>query len=186
LSAAVRVFAENGYRNTQVQFIADAAGIAKGTVYLYYGTKRDLFLAAVTHAVETLAERIDTEVLSAAGPVDKIRAVVRAYFRFFDEDRALVEILVQERGEVMGQAEAAYYRMFSKNAWRLEKIIRDGTAQGLFRRLKPKQAARVVANLLTGTIYAHLLDDRNVRASSVVGVVTDLLLNGLLAQETTT
>ena len=166
-----------------MQRIAEAAGIAKGTVYLYFETKQDLFLATVTHAVERLAERIDAEVENAAGPVDKIRAVVRAYFRFFDEDRALVEILVQERGEAMGQAEQAYFRVFSENAWRLERIIRDGSAQGMFRRLKPKQAAGILADLLTGTIYAHVLGARRGSTSRAAGAVTDFMLHGILAQE---
>ena len=180
LSAAIRVFAKSGYRNTEVQRVADMAGLAKGTVYLYFETKEALFLAAVTYAVERLAERIDAEVRSASGAVAKIKAVVRAYFRFFDEDRALVDVLVQERGEVNGRAEQAYYRVFSENAWRLEKIIRDGVATGVFRRLKPRRTANILANLLTGTIYAHVVGRRGGRASAEAGDVTDFLLYGLL------
>jgi len=182
LSAAVRVFAETGYRNTEVQRIAEAAGIAKGTVYLYFNTKQDVFMAAVTYAVDRLAERTDAEVQNAVGPVEKIRAVVRAYLGFFDEDRALVKILAQERGEV-GQAEEACYRMFAKNARHLEEILREGITQGLFRPLEPKQAARILANLLTGTVYAHVLDGRDGRASSAAEAVTDFLLYGILEQE---
>ena len=183
LSAAIPVFAKNGYSNTEVQRIAEAAGIAKGTVYLYFETKRDLFLAAVTYAVERLAERIDAEVQTAASPVAKVRAVVRAYFRFFDEDRALVDVLALELGEVMGQAEEAYYRVFSENAWHLEMIFREGIAQGVFRRFKPRQAAHVLANLLTGTIYARVLGGGKGPASRSAGAVTDFLLHGILAQE---
>jgi AcrR family transcriptional regulator len=186
LSAAVGVFAEAGYRGADVERIAEAVGIAKGTVYLYFGTKRDLFLAAVVHAVERLAERIDAEVQGADGPVEKIKAIVRAYFRFFDEDRALVEILAQERAEAMGQAEAAYYRVVSKNAKFLERIIEDGIAQGMFRKLNPRQAARILANLLTGTIYADVLGGRRVSASKTAETVTDFLLHGMLLQGTTT
>ena len=184
MDAAVHAFAETGYRNTEVQRIAEAAGVAKGTIYLYFKTKQDLFLATVRHAVERLAERIDAEVQRAKGPADKIRAVVRAYFRFFDEDRALVEILVQERGEVMGHAEQAYYRVFSENAWRLEKILRNGIAQGTFHPLKPKQAAAILADLLTGTIYAHVLGERRGSTSKAAGAVTDFMLHGILARET--
>lgn len=183
LSAAIRVFAKNGYHNTEVKRIAEVTGIAKGTVYLYFQTKQDLFMAVVTHAVESLAERIDAEVQGAAEPVEKIKAVVRAYFRFFDEEGALVEILTQERTGSFRRAEQAYCRMFAKNAWRLEKIIREGVAQGTFRPLKPRQSARILANLLTGTIYSHVTSGHTSRASSATKAVTDFLLHGMLAQE---
>ncbi|MGD9142100.1 MAG: helix-turn-helix domain-containing protein, partial [bacterium] len=58
LEKAIRLFARNGYTRTDVQAVARSLGIAKGTVYLYFSSKRDLFLAAVEFAIKRLAERI--------------------------------------------------------------------------------------------------------------------------------
>ncbi len=181
MSAAIRLFAKEGYRNTDLQKIADAVGIAKGTIYLYFETKRELFFAAVEHALERLAEWIDSETEAATGSIEKIRAMVRAYFNFVDKDHLLVGIIAQERGEFIAHAEDTCYRAFSENAHHLEAIIRKGIAEGVFREQDPERTAEILANLLTGTIYTYILRKKG-QASEAIDEVTDFLLHGMLVE----
>ena len=62
LDAAAEVFAQHGYRNTDVQFVADALQVGKGTVYRYFPSKEALFLAAVDRGMRRLTERFQARV----------------------------------------------------------------------------------------------------------------------------
>ncbi len=185
LDVATRVFSESGYRASDMQGIADALGIAKGTIYLYFKSKKELFLAAVQLAIESLAGRIEKEVRMASGPLEKVKAIVGAHFSFSNENRPLAEIITQERGEFLTHAEKTYYRVFSENARHLEKILRDGIADGVFREADVEQTTGILANLLAGTIYMYILGQGRNNAGPSVDAITDFLLNGILCERKT-
>lgn len=182
LETAIRLFARDGYNGTDVQAVARSLGIAKGTVYLYFSSKMELFLAAVEFAIKRLAERIDGEVGKAPGPTEKVKALVGAHFRFFDEDEPLAEVIVREGGEFRAHAESTYYSIYAQNAGRLEKIVRDGVKLGVFRRTSPKKTSEILANLLSGTIYTHLYGHKTGKAADAIEATTEFLLHGIASQ----
>jgi AcrR family transcriptional regulator len=150
-------------------------------VYLYFRSKQELFLAAVEYAIRRLAERIDQEVQQAAGPVEKIKALVSAHFRFFDEDEPLAEVIVREGGEFRAHAESTYYSIYAQNAGRLEDIVRGGVKLGVFRRTDPRETSGILANLLSGTIYTHLYGHKTGKVADAIEATTDFLLHGIAA-----
>src|SRR3954453_15176535 len=109
LEKATRVFAEHGFPNTDVQFIADPLGISKGTVYRYFPSKERLFLAAVERGVRQLDEVMVAEIQAAGDPLDPLAAATRASLRFFQENPALVELSIQERAEFREQRKPVYF-----------------------------------------------------------------------------
>jgi AcrR family transcriptional regulator len=183
LENAIKLFARNGYAGTDVQAVARSLGIAKGTVYLYFRSKRELFLAAVEYAIKRLAQRIDEEVRGVSGPVDKMKALVSAHFRFFDEDEPLAEVIVREGGEFRAHAESTYYSIYSQNAGRLEAIVSDGIKLGVFRRTSPKKTGEILANLLSGTIYTHLYGHKTGKVADAIEATTEFLLHGIASQK---
>jgi AcrR family transcriptional regulator len=183
LEKAIELFARNGYTGTDIQAVARSLGIAKGTVYLYFSSKRELFLAAVEYAIKRLAERIDQEVRQVTGPVEKVKALVSAHFRFFDEDEPLAEVIVREGGEFRAHAESTYYSIYAQNAGRLEGIVGDGVRSGVFRRINPRETSEILANLLTGTIYTHLYGHKTGKVADTMEATTEFLLHGIAYQE---
>src|SRR5262249_3213301 len=99
LDTAALVFARHGYPNTDVQYVADALGLAKGTIYRYFPSKQELFLAAVDRGVRRLWEAVDAAFVEGADPLEQVAACVRAYLRYFQEHPQLVELMMQERAE---------------------------------------------------------------------------------------
>lgn len=184
LTGAVKAFSKNGYRNTDLQELAEKLGIAKGTIYIYFKSKEHLFLSAVDYSIERLAVRIDAEVKNSEGPLDNIKAIVRAHLSFFNEEHMLAEIIARERGEFKDHAEEAYIRVYSENADRIENIIRQGMKQDIFRKVNVKRATEVLANLLTGTVYTYMFAQRDGNMAGVIEATTDILLNGLLSERT--
>src|SRR3954447_835730 len=85
LEAAAKLFAEHGYADTDTQLLADKLHVGKGTLYRYFPSKRELFLAAADRGMCKLCEYIDAEIAEIQDPPERIAQVVRAYLTFFAE-----------------------------------------------------------------------------------------------------
>ena len=97
LKVAGGLFARHGFTATDVQWVADALRISKGTVYRYFPSKEKLFLAAVARGICRMQEHIESAKSGVADKVEEIRAAVIAYLRFFKKNPELVELFIQER-----------------------------------------------------------------------------------------
>ena len=96
LEAARKVFARKGFNGATVDEIAEAAGLAKGTVYLYFSSKRDVYLAALKQGLTSLIEETRRAVSAAATPAEKLRAFVTTRLQFAEDNRDLAPILQVE------------------------------------------------------------------------------------------
>src|ERR671938_1232152 len=82
LDAAARLFARHGYADTDTQLLADELGVGKGTLYRYFPSKRDLFLAAADRVMRQLRGQIDAAIEGIDDPLDQIAAAIRSYLAF--------------------------------------------------------------------------------------------------------
>src|SRR5205085_3296533 len=94
LDAATVCFAQLGYRLTDIQLVANQLDVAKGTIYHYFPSKEQLFLAAVDRGVKQLALAVDTAVHDVTEPLERIRCAIRAYLQFFSEHPEIVELFI--------------------------------------------------------------------------------------------
>jgi AcrR family transcriptional regulator len=119
VNAATEAFTRYGFRRASVDEIARAAGVGKGTIYLYYASKRDLFLAAV--AEEKRALLPEMAAIQLLPPPARLEATLRMSFRFvlraplaaslLRREHAVTELL-DDVGEELWQAQAAMGRQF--------------------------------------------------------------------------
>jgi len=101
---AVRLFAEHGYAGTDTQLLADQLKVGKGTLYRYFSSKEELFLAATDYVMRKLSEHVLSYVEETCDPFQQIERGVRAYLVFFAEHPEFVELLIQEARLVQGPA----------------------------------------------------------------------------------
>src|SRR5262249_5257599 len=97
LTQAARLFAEHGYDQTDTTALAETIGVGKGTVYRYFPSKRELFLAAVDRVMRMLREQVESRMATIDDPLDQIANGVREFLQFFAEHPGFVELLIQER-----------------------------------------------------------------------------------------
>jgi AcrR family transcriptional regulator len=123
LDAAERVLVAQGLRATTVADVADAAGVAKGTMYLYFSSKDELLAGLRARYVESYTAAIAA---SDDAPVsDQVHRLVTGLFDFGAKHRDLHHLLFHEAG--FSEADA-----FSGLRSRLETLVRDGNASGAF------------------------------------------------------
>src|SRR5437773_4529805 len=87
LEAAKRVFAKKGFHDATVDDVANAAGLAKGTVYLYYRSKQDVYLAALKFGIGEMYNVLVDEVGKVQITEQKLKTLIAAKLDYFDENR---------------------------------------------------------------------------------------------------
>src|SRR3954447_26066507 len=133
LACAGRVFAARGIPGTDMQAVADAAGVAKGTLYLYFPSKEDLFLAAVDQGMTRLKTFVDDAVEDLSDPLEVIGRAIHAYLRFFKEHPEQVELLILERAEFRDRKKSTYFAHRETGRARWHALLSDLIASGRVR-----------------------------------------------------
>jgi AcrR family transcriptional regulator len=180
LEAAIGVFARGGYRDTNLQDIADALGVAKGTLYLYYQGKEQLFLAAVDQGMVRLRDQVRSAYSDVPDPLDRLAVAVRAYLEFFRDQPDLAELLIQERAEFRDRKTPTYHehRRTNENVWR--DVFADLIAAGRVRHVPVDRILDVIGDLVYGTMFTNHFTGRHRSVRAQARDVTDVIFNGIL------
>jgi AcrR family transcriptional regulator len=183
LSAAAAAFARHGFAGTDVQVIADAAGVGKGTVYRYFPTKEALFLAAVDHGLQELTAKMDVITEDPTlDPVDVLRVAVREYLAFFHRRPELAELFIQERAEFGGRHTPRYFAMKqAEDDCEGRAFVERLVADGRFRAVDPARFLTVVGDLLYGTVLSNHLSGRPASPAAQAAAIVDIILHGVLS-----
>ena len=181
LNCAAHIFAKRGYRQTDVQEIADKLGLGKGTVYRHFATKENLFLSAVDWGMRRLQACLRTAREQVADPLAAAVAAVRAYLAFFDDHPEFAELFIQERAEFHDRRRPTYfeYQEADSDGWR--DFTRTLISQGRFRDIPPDRVLTVVNDLLYGTLFTGLFGGHNKSLAAQADDIVDVLFHGILS-----
>lgn len=183
LRAATRVFAENGYFNSKVADIARVAGVADGTVYLYFKSKEDILHSIFDrNTSEAIAEGRE-ELSKIADPREKLRRIARHHLERLGSDRDLAIVFqVELRGSTKFMEEfsaaglAEYLRL-------IRESFEEGQRAGLFRaELNPKLVAKILFGALDEMATNWILSKRRYKLAPMADEVLDLFLHGASAR----
>lgn len=126
LDAAEEVFGELGYHEASVSEITRRAGVAQGTFYIYFNSKRETFVELVEDIGERLRAATSAAIRDSATRLDAERQGFTAFFRFVYDHRQMYRI-VEEAGRVAPEAAREYYRHISSGYERgLSAAMRAG------------------------------------------------------------
>jgi len=156
VDAARSVFARKGFVRGIMDAIAKEAGIAKGTVYLYFRSKKEIYRAVLDHDMEFLnkgtVERID----AAKDLKGKIRAFTLARLENAEARKEFFRIIDTESGS-LSFTRSQYRNWLVEPVLRLASAIEDASQQGEIRRVPPEKVAWIIADMTRGTIQRRLL-----------------------------
>ena len=158
LDAARSVFAQKGFAAATIDAIAINAGVAKGTVYLYFPSKRDLFLACLRQGVIALHAELAAELRSAVTCDAKLYAFIAVRFHYFSRNREFfriyyTEFFQHEPGTVLPE----FRDLYEQQTALLESVLADGIKSGQFRPSDVPKTARLVYDLTRAALAQHLL-----------------------------
>ncbi len=179
LDSAIRTFAELGFRGTDVQVIADRAGVGKGTVYRYFGNKQDLFWATMLEVFLRLQDHLLAATEGVAEPLEQLRAACLAYAGFFDADAQYLEVFVQDRAEFRGAAPDSHREYHEKLIDHFAGLIERGIAIGRFRPVDARKTVISLGGVLYGCVVHSCYMDHNYSLTEVTRHAVDVFLQGL-------
>ena len=183
LDAALTVFAEKGYHGTAVSDLVEAAGVARGTFYLYFDAKETIFRELLDDLLTTLRTSVrGVDVTGAQGSMeDQLVAIVAGILRATESNRPLTRIIFREAvgldGEIDRRLRAFYEELFGYIALSLQV----GEAVGLVRALLARSlVATCVLGSLRAVVERYVVDaDGPFDVISVARGVVDVALRGV-------
>lgn len=185
LSAAIDLMSEKGYHRTTVADIVKAAGVAQGTFYLYFGSKKALFIRLMDRFYELLESALvtvdlDSGAINTQQDLAKfIRAAIRNVLVVYQENAVLARIFLRE---AMG-LEPDFAELWDSIIERLATIGAFIMDQAIEQGLLPPQNSQIVAHCVVGMIervaYFWLFKENNYEIEEVVDALTRFELFGV-------
>ena len=129
LEAARKVFAENGFSGASVEAIAQEAGVAKGTLYLYYSSKTEIYWAALRDGLVGLCRELRKQVEAATAVEDKIRAYLSTKLSYFEDHRDFFRIYYAEFGNAIAHPDE-FHKGFRELYYEQLCILKEALAEG--------------------------------------------------------
>ena len=180
LEAARKVFARRGFDGATVDEIAEAAGLAKGTVYLYFPSKREIYLEALRQGISRLVDEIKRNVAAAPAPADKVRAFIETRVRYAEEHRDLVKIYHSEFGNFgAAHVNKECRSLYLEQVKMLEAVLEEAAARGQIRSVRAGAAAFTISEMTRGLILQRLFGWSRESVANDVEFLLEMIWRGL-------
>ncbi len=180
LDAAITVIAEKGFFQSRVAEIAERAGVADGTIYLYFKNKEQILMAAIDSAFAAFLERARRELKPDAGPGEKLRRLARLHLETLGANRGIAIVFQTELRQ-----SAKFLAQFSRRNLAeyfdlIRAVVREGQRAGVFRgEVSDKIATNCFFGALDEMVTSWMLSERDYPLAGAADAVVDVILRGL-------
>jgi AcrR family transcriptional regulator len=182
IDAANAVFARKGFAGASVDEIAKVAGVAKGTVYLYYPSKHDIYWAALESGIVALDRAVRAAVDAAPASLrEQLRAVALTKLAYFEERRDFFRIFFSELGSQACEVSThpRLRPLYLEQVHFVERLLEAALARREIRRCEPARVAFAIADLARGVVRRRLLDTATTSIEDEAAFIVDLIWNGI-------
>ena len=180
LRAAIKVFAGKGFFNSKVADIAREAGIADGTVYLYFKSKDEILHSIFDRAMEEFISEGKREIAEISAPEEKLRRIAELHLERLGADRDLAIVFqVELRGSTkfMQEFSAAGFAEYLEL---IHQAIKDGQQSGVFRQdLNATVCSKIFFGALDEMVTNWILSNKNYALASLAEEVLKVLFGGM-------
>ncbi|HHI96824.1 MAG TPA: TetR/AcrR family transcriptional regulator [Thermodesulfatator atlanticus] len=186
LQAAIKVFAQKGFFNARISEIAKEAGVADGTIYLYFRSKYDLLVAIFEREFSRIVQRMKEELATLPDARAKLERYALLHLRLVEENRYLAELFQIELRQSYKFMKDRHFRKFAEYVNLISRIVREGQAEGLFRKdVKPGIFKRAFFGALDEMSRFWILSPRKkYRINTAAKQIASFFLEGILKKET--
>ena len=133
LAAAVRVFARKGFYHARVSEIAREAGVADGTIYLYFHNKDDILISLFEQEMQKVIENVKAEIEKTDDPLEKIRLFAIAHLSLVENNKDMSEVIQVELRQSTKFMKEYHNEQFFEYLNLISTIVREGQEKGLIR-----------------------------------------------------
>jgi TetR/AcrR family fatty acid metabolism transcriptional regulator len=181
LRAAIDVFAQSGYFTAKVSEIAKAAGVADGTIYLYFDGKEDLLVTIFREHTRNYLQILERRLAEVRSPEERLRTAMRHHLETLGRDRSLAIVSQVELRHslkfmsLFSQEEVADYLNI------LRGIVEQGQTAGVFSKtLHPQLVAKAIFGILDEMVTSWILSEKEQDLAEQSDALAELVLKGLM------
>lgn len=182
LQAAHHVFAEKGFDQATIADIAKTAGVAKGTVYLYYRSKREVYWAALKRDLVLMRDQTRQNLESAETIEEKLRAVIASKLRYFEEHKDFFRIYYSEFARPVTrhtQFQRQIDELYLDQVQLLEQALQQAIRKKLMRHVRADATAFAVLDLTRGVVIQRLRGWSRAALDEDIASTFDLVWKGI-------
>ncbi len=186
LRAAVKVFARKGFYASRVSEIAKAAGVADGTIYLYFKSKDELLTSLFEDRITRLLEVLRREIDAVPSGPGRVRRVVELQLGLLEGERDLAEVITVNLRQSTRLLKQYATKRFTEYLDLMALVIADAQHAGELRAdVSPRIVARAIFGALDGIALTWALGSAEPGGLTRAGTqLADVLLQGLLPRPT--
>ena len=182
VDAAIRVFARTGYYNSRVSDIAREAGIAAGTIYLYFRTKDDILVTLFRDKMAQFVASLRKAIADEPDAVAKLRRLIHLHFEMLEQDPELAEVVQVEQRQGQKFFRGASAHEVSAYFGVINDVLEEGAASGQIRRDLPvKIATKMLFGAMDQLATSWVLGKRAYRLTEAAEPVATIFLQGVCA-----
>lgn len=182
--ATMRVISRKGMAAATMQEIAEEAGVAKGTIYLYFRDRDELVEKTFESAMAELAEQVDQALDQPMAIETKIRAVMTAQLAFFSRNREFFRLYISLRmpegtPERQRRQKRTCQPQYRQRAQKLATALEEAMERGEIRRVDSYRLALFIVEGSTAVILERLTEESSPLEEADVEFIVSLILDGV-------
>ena len=182
IDAAVIAIAENGYHQAQVSKIAKQAGVADGTIYLYFKNKEDILISVFQEKMSVFVDNLQDIIKNGSSSSEKLAQMIENHFKVLSDDRHLATVTQLELRQSNKEIRLKINAILKEYLKLLDEILIEGMLSGEFNQTMDIRLAR---QMVFGTIdeitTTWVMNEYRYDLLALSSKVTQLVLNGLKA-----
>ncbi|MCL6479237.1 MAG: TetR family transcriptional regulator [Peptococcaceae bacterium] len=162
IEAAIKIIAENGYHSSQVAKIAREAGVAEGTIYLYFKNKEDILISIFRDKLGEFISIVPHKLKGMENSFEILANLIYWHFFMFQNNRKLAHVLQIELRQSDKSIRKGISEVIKQYYLLIESLVRDGMEKGYFRpELDPKVARKVIFGSMDEVATCWVLSSRD-------------------------
>ena len=178
MRAAANLFSKKSYHDVTMDQIAEQVGVAKGTIYLYFESKENLYLGILEHTHETIESILVKEIEKNAPAPQKLKKVLTLIFQFYFENMDVLRILTRDETRLIKE----HYKFTERWRYRriklYRKILEKGIKERSFRPANTELMALIIFGLVGSVMFFYPTDKS---AGEIAEEVFSMISEGIMA-----
>ncbi|MGQ8922078.1 fatty acid metabolism transcriptional regulator FadR [Bacillus halotolerans] len=180
IDAAVEVIAENGYHQSQVSKIAKQAGVADGTIYLYFKNKEDILISLFKEKMGQFIERMEEDIKEKATAKEKLALVISKHFSLLAGDHNLAIVTQLELRQSNLELRQKINEILKGYLNILDGILTEGIQSGELKEgLDVRLARQMIFGTIDETVTTWVMNDQKYDLAALSDNVLELLVSGI-------
>ncbi|MDR7000919.1 TetR/AcrR family transcriptional regulator [Neobacillus niacini] len=179
IDAAVIAIAENGYHQAQVSKIAKQAGVADGTIYLYFKNKEDILISLFEEKMGNFVEKIEEMIAGKQSAIEKLLIMIKAHFQMLADDHHLAIVTQLELRQSNKELRLKINDVLKGYLKLIERIVLEGKETGEFTNdLDVRLARQMIFGTIDETVTSWVMNEEKFDLYALAPSVHHLLING--------